>query len=125
MQARPPILVLALGLVLSGGPGCGGNETGGTGGADAGGSPGSGGATVGGTAGNGGGVVSTAGASSGGRGGAGGSAVGCSRVQGDDAHCSTLGYPPYAYFCPIRAQRPEPTCVIYNGIGSGDFYCCP
>ena len=68
---------------------------------------------------------SSGGTSSGGRGGAGGSAAGCSRVPADDAHCSTLGYPSYAYFCPVRAQRPDPTCAIYNGIGSGDFYCCP
>jgi hypothetical protein len=121
MRKQPLILVLGLGLMLSGGPGCGGNETGGTGGVDAGGSPGSGGATVGGAAGNGGGGVSTAGSSSGGGGGAGG----CSRVSEDDAHCVSMGYPPYAHFCPVPAPRPDPTCVIYNGIGSGDFYCCP
>ncbi len=63
------------------------------------------------------------GAAIGGAGGAGGAS--CTRYPTDDAHCSTMGYPPYAYFCQVPAQRPDPTCVIYNGIGSGDFYCCP
>jgi hypothetical protein len=36
-----------------------------------------------------------------------------------------MGYPPYAYFCVVPIPMPDPTCVIYNGIGSGDFFCCP
>jgi len=70
------------------------------------------------TGGAGGGGAGTAGA-----GGAGGAS--CSRRPTDDAHCSTLGYPPYAYFCRVPVPMPDPTCVAYNGIDSGDFYCCP
>jgi hypothetical protein len=77
--------------------------------------PGSGGASSAGGAG-------TAGSLAGG--GVGG-AGGCTRVSADDAHCVSLGYPPYAYFCRVPATRPDPTCVIYNGIDSGDYYCCP
>ncbi len=75
---------------------------------------------------------STGGAGAGGAGGGAGAAgragaggTGCTRYSTDDAHCSTMGYPPHAYFCQSPAQRLDPTCVIYNGIGSGDFYCCP
>jgi hypothetical protein len=67
----------------------------------------------------------TGGASSAGGSGTGGSAGGCNRYSTDDAHCSTMGYPPHAYFCRVPATRPDPTCVMYNGIDSGDFYCCP
>jgi hypothetical protein len=79
--------------------------------------PSSGGASSSGAGGSGG---STA---SGGSAGAGGN--GCSRVPVDDANCTTTGYPPYAYFCQVPATRPDPTCVNYNAINSGDYYCCP
>jgi hypothetical protein len=90
----------------NGGAGSGGRGTGGAGGA---GEVGAGGIT-----------------SSGGRGGSGGAGgATCSRVSGDDALCSSRNYPPVAYFCPMPAGPPSTACVSYNGIGSGDFYCCP
>jgi hypothetical protein len=102
----------------SGGVASGGGTTAG-GGTGAGGVTSTGGSRGTGTGGMGAGGVTSAGGS----GGTGGAA--CTRVPGEDAVCGTQDYPPLAYFCPVPAQPPATTCVIYNGIGSGDYYCCP
>lgn len=97
------------GGVGSGGVGSGGVGSGGRTGATGG--TGSGGTGVGGVTG------------SGGSGGTGGTA--CRRVPSDDAVCRSQNYPPLAYFCAVPARPPSTACVLYNGIDSGDYDCCP
>lgn len=88
----------------------------------------------GGTGGSAGGVTSAGGSggtSTGGTGGttgaAGSSGTGkvCQRRPEDDATCRAHNRPPLAYFCEVPARPASEACEIYNGIGSGDFYCCP
>jgi hypothetical protein len=107
LDASPNDVPLSLDLG-SGGTGSGGRTVA-TGGAGAGGT--------------GGGGVTGSGGNGGGSGGAGGTA--CTRVSGYDASCRDQSYPPLAYFCPVPAQPPATACVIYSGINSGDYYCCP
>ncbi len=114
-QRRVILLALGLGAIVTGGAACG-DEPPSVGGAGAGGLPGSGGTSSGGRAGAG-------GASSVGGSGAGGGAEGCSRRPNGDAQCVAMGYPPYAYFC--STGRPDPTCVLYTVMNSGDAFCCP
>jgi hypothetical protein len=92
----------------------GGTGAGGTRGGDS--SGGRGGTATGGT--GAGGVASSGGAS-----GTGGTP--CARVPGDDATCAAQHKLGVAYFCQVPARPPSTDCVMYNGIGSGDFLCCP
>jgi hypothetical protein len=102
--------------------GTGGLGTGGR--SDGAGGTGKGGAGVGGSGagGRGGGTGAGGVTSAGGAIGTGGTP--CNRVPADDDVCAAQHHG-VAYFCQVTARPPSADCVMYNGIDSGDFLCCP
>ena len=83
-----------------------------------------GGASRGGSGGNStGGVGNTGGARTTQGGTAGGGSAGCTRLSANDGYCTDHGLPSLAYFC--LQQPPDTACVMYNGIDSGSYFCCP
>jgi hypothetical protein len=82
---------------------------------------GSGGTT--GAAGSSGGAGTTGTAGSSGSGGTTGKT--CRRLPERDSVCRALNLPPLSYFCGVPALPTSTACVAYNGIDSGDEYCCP
>jgi hypothetical protein len=85
-------------------------------------SSGTGGVT-GGTSGKGGAGGTTGAAGATGSGGTSGKV--CKRMTNNDATCRSLNLPPQAYFCSEPTSPASTACVAYDGIDSGDAYCCP